>query len=233
MPVSFLREAGAFLRARFAWGQRYGLAFTLALLAIGFGAWAFVEILDGITEEDDLYRFDGQIQAAFEQAFTPEAARYVVYLTNSGGFVGTLLLAGIVVVGLLGRRHWWRALELIVATGGGTLVVLGLKALFARDRPGGGFVEEASYSYPSGHAFMAVVFYGYLTYLVWTRTERPLWRVLSLVGALVMIALLGTSRLYLGVHWLTDVLGGYAAGLAWLAATVVALREVEHRRSGI
>lgn len=232
MPGSFLDDIWRFVRARFARGERYGLAVTLALLAVWAGAWSFVEILDAATEQEALYHLDQQIKARFESMVTPETARYVVYLTNTGGFIGTLALVAVVALGMIWRRRWWTAFEIALTSGLGVGVVLGLKAIFARTRPEGGFVTETGFSYPSGHAFMAVVFYGYLAYLAWHSTDSRLWRTLAVLGALVMIALLGTSRLYLGVHWLTDVLGGYASGLVWLVASLLVLRWVEHRRVG-
>lgn len=232
MLESFLRDAGSFLRARLARGERYGLAFTLALLSIGAGTWAFVGIVNELAEREDLYNLDRQIRDLFEGLLSPEVARLAVYFTNTGGFIGTLVLVAVVALVMLWQRRWWTALELSLTTGLGALLVLGLKVFFARTRPEGGFITETGYSYPSGHAFMAVVFYGYLAYLVWRSAKLMLWRILALTGALVMIVLLGMSRLYLGVHWLTDVLGGYASGLAWLAASLLVLSWVEHRRAG-
>lgn len=226
-----LREAWTFLRDRFTRDGRYGRAFTLAVLTVAAGAWVFAEIVDNVTEREELYHVDQQARGLFEQILTPEVARYVVHLTNTGGFVGTLVLVGIVALVLGMRRRWWAALELAVTTALGALVVLSLKAIFARARPDAGFVAETGFSYPSGHAFMAVVFYGYLAFLAWQTTDSWLWRLLAVTGSLVMIVLMGTSRLYLGVHWLTDVLGGYVAGLAWLSASLLVLRWVEHRRT--
>ncbi len=225
-----LKEIFAFVRARLVRGRRYGLAFTLALLTVLGGAWLFLELISEVTEHETV-EYDARARALFEALVTPEAARYVVYLTNTGGFVGTLALVVVVALLLGWRKRWWRAFELAVTTGLGALVVLALKAIFARSRPEAGFVTETGFSYPSGHAFMAVVFYGYLAWLAWGSTDSAALRFLAPAGSLVMIALLGASRLYLGVHWLTDVVGGYLAGLSWLVGSLLVLRWAEGRRT--
>ena len=85
------------------------------------------------------------------------------------------------------------------------------------------------YSFPSNHAFFATVIYGFLSYVVWKRSEANALRSCVLLVSIVLIVLVGMSRVYLGVHWLTDVLGAYLAGFAWLALSVRVVRTIEEK----
>ncbi|MCS6850938.1 MAG: phosphatase PAP2 family protein [Gemmataceae bacterium] len=137
----------------------------------------------------------------------------------------TRTLAG---VGLVTAAVMWRwrqragALIWLFALIGGSLLLEIMKDAWQRPRPQ--FVDpivvEQTYSFPSGHAFGAMVVYGLLAYLAtrWLPARRQ--RGAAVVGLAVLIAIIGFSRVYLGVHWLSDVLGGLAAGLAWVAVCI-------------
>lgn len=108
-----------------------------------------------------------------------------------------------------------------------------VKLLFHRARPFPQQVAASGGSFPSGHAFAALVVYGFLIHIVWkvAKGETPRL-IVSLLSAL-LILLIGVSRVFLNVHWFTDVLGGYSAGLAWLLLSLMMARMVEERcRSG-
>ncbi len=108
----------------------------------------------------------------------------------------------------------WDASNLLLAAAGGQGVVYGLKALFHRARPEAVFAS-LGYSFPSGHAFAAVTLYGMLAYWLARGQERP--RAVGVWGAgILLILLIGFSRIYLGVHYASDVAAGFAAGLPWL-----------------
>ncbi len=89
-------------------------------------------------------------------------------------------------------------------------------------------VDVSFYSFPSGHAMVSLVIYGMLSYLLATRFHRKRKSILSVT--ILLIAAIGLSRLYLGVHWPTDVIAGYAAGLVWLIACIFSLEVWRQRR---
>ena len=131
-------------------------------------------------------------------------------------------LGGVVTAGFLyWRKYRWAALFLITM-GGEILLETGSKALFARARPEPffGLPPAESYSFPSGHALGSLCFYGILAMLISSRsdTHRRRW-IVSL--AAVWILLIGFSRVYLGMHYPTDVLAGYLLGISWLSALTV------------
>ncbi|GAA4336856.1 phosphatase PAP2 family protein [Flaviaesturariibacter amylovorans] len=147
----------------------------------------------------------------------------------SAGFlqVGYALLVG----GLLLRKNWKRALEIGVAGLGGHLLNYVMKLSFQRVRPPHPLIGKLeNFSFPSGHATSAFIFYGLLAYLLW-KTELP--KPLRVAGGVLLILfslLIGFSRVYLRVHYPSDVLAGICIGFAWLLL-VIALFERLKKRS--
>ncbi len=131
-------------------------------------------------------------------------------------------------------RGWRRGAGLVLVTlaGAGVLDV-GLKELFARTRPQAFFdyyPAPGSFSFPSGHALFAVCFFGGIAVLLTHRLRGPLARILAWAIALVLIILIGASRVYLGVHYPTDVIGGFAVGIVWVASVALGDRLADRRR---
>lgn len=131
-------------------------------------------------------------------------------------------------------RGWRRgALLVIVTLAGAWLLNGGLKTLFARARPEAFFdfyPAPESYSFPSGHALFATCFFGGLAVLLTHRLHGRLLQGLVWLMALGLIALIGASRVYLGVHYPTDVLGGFAVGIVWVVSVALGDRLAERRR---
>jgi undecaprenyl-diphosphatase len=131
-------------------------------------------------------------------------------------------------------RGWRRGALLVVVTiAGAWLLDAGLKLFFGRARPEpfyDYYPAPSSYSFPSGHALFAVCFFGGLAVLLTHRLNGRVAQVAVWLLAAVIILLIGSSRVYLGVHYPTDVVGGYAVGLAWVTAVAFGDRLAEHRR---
>lgn len=223
----------AFVVQRFKHGERYGLDFTLAFLAIFSAMWIFLEIVDTAVTESELYYLDQQIQLFMSNLFSPTVTEYIVFITDIGGTRGTAI--GVILVGipLLLTRRWWSLFGLVFTTGGGGLLLWGLKLIFQRARPTEAAIDVGGYAFPSGHAFAATAFFGYLLYLTYRHFRHDVVRIGATIFCFVMIILIGTSRVFLNVHWLTDVMGGYLSGFAWLVTSILIVRHVEwpHRNS--
>jgi len=123
------------------------------------------------------------------------------------------------------------ALGLFICLIGEAVLNFLFKNLFERSRPDlFRVVEEAGYSFPSGHAMVSVCFYGMLTYLIVRHISSWHWRLVVITLTLALIAAIGVSRVYLGVHYPTDVVAGYFAGGMWLAFCISLLIWRESRR---
>ena len=128
-------------------------------------------------------------------------------------------VAVVVLLGVLGWRQ--EAIVLAAAALFGHLLNQGLKALIERPRPALGAERLAelgvdSFAFPSGHAQSFTIFYGFLALVIWQNARRPWVRGIGAACMLTMIALVGISRVYLGVHWPSDVVGAYCIGVLWL-----------------
>jgi membrane-associated phospholipid phosphatase len=123
-----------------------------------------------------------------------------------------------------------RAVAAVVSAAGAGLLDEAIKRLFLRPRPPAPFPSPSGYAFPSGHATMAVAFYGLCAWLVLrSRLSRP-WKVAAVAGSVLLVLVVGASRVYLSAHWLSDVLGGYATGAAWLTLCITALRLTAIKR---
>lgn len=222
----------AFILQRFKHGERYGLDFTLAFIAIVGAMWIFVELVDLAVTETELYHVDRQIQVLMSGLLTPSVVEYVAFVTDLGGTKGTVIGVLLVGIPLLLTRRWWSLFGLLFTTAGGGIVLWGLKLFFQRARPAESFIEVGGFAFPSGHAFAAMAFFGYLVYLAFRHFRHDVLRIAVTVFSLIMILLIGSSRVFLNVHWLTDVVGGYVAGFAWLILSILIIRHVEwpHRQ---
>jgi undecaprenyl-diphosphatase len=141
-------------------------------------------------------------------------------------------------VGLLlaSRRQWTLLAGWLAAFVGGGLLDEILKVVIRRPRPpyATAFLHHYSWSFPSGHAMVSLIAYGMLAYLLvvlWT--NRRSTRISIVLGAALLIVAIGLSRLYLGVHYFSDVVGGYAAGVLWLSACISGLEVGRRWHAGL
>lgn len=206
-----------------------------ALCFVGFGLLTVVFVVIAMMVGADnaaVVNFDhkwiGRIQGQESPGLT-KVAETISWIgsTKSVIVIELLLMAFLFWV----PRLRWEPLLVLVATGGSALLNTVLKNLFRRDRPDiNRLAEEASYSFPSGHSMASFALYGILAYLLW-RMIRPLgWRIVMLVLCVLVTLVMGLSRIYLGVHYPSDVIGGYIASGAWLALTIGAFEYWRHRR---
>lgn len=200
---------------------------TLPVTGLGFAAlalWGFGKLASEVLEKET-DAFDTAVLYALRQIRTPGLDALMKGVT----FLGepSLLIALTIGIGaiLLLQRRRAEGVALPVSALGATGLNYLLKDVFARTRPElwERSVNVNFYSFPSGHATVSLVIYGLLGYLLATHLSRR-WRPWVVVATVVLILTIGLSRLYLGVHWPTDVIAGYISGLVWLIACILTLR---------
>ncbi len=189
---------------------RFTVALSLALAAMAFFVFIAHAVGEGETRRVD--RAVVQYFAAHQSAGLHTAMQALSLLANGGALTVIAVLCALGCV----RRPRFRpdGLSLLVAIGGGELLLIGLKTLFHRPRPSAVFAS-LGYSFPSGHSFFAVTLYGMMAY--WLIRETPARRWVW-APTVALILLIGFSRIYLGVHYASDVLAGFCVGLPWLWA---------------
>ncbi len=232
-------RAGAMTKAMLAWGRRHPvvnrvvgglldpsqpefrtLIFLAVLLIVA--TWLFAGVLEDVVSGDPLVRVDQGVYQMMQALRTPWADRFMVLVTEFGDSRVIGVLALVVLVWLLWRRDWRIAGYWAGAVVFGMTAAYFIKHLLQRPRPLVNFYDGIStYAFPSGHATMSAVVYGFLAVLV--ARNLPVSRRWIAYGlAALLIAAIAVSRIYLGAHWLSDVLGGLALGFAWVSLAGIA-----------
>ncbi len=228
----FRRDIQAFLRRQRERSHLYLAGTLLMIPAVGLALSVFLGMVRLVADPEVIPQVDLRMQQTVEGILTPGFTRSMVLITAAGGTVGMTLLT--VVLGIvLWRQRWWSQLvELLIAMVGGAVTIFLMKAFFQRARPAEALLEVRGLSFPSGHSFISVVFFGFCAYLLIRSRLPPLVTVPGVIVSLLLIPVIGFSRIYLGVHFLTDVLGGFAAGFVWLLLTLVLVRLARARSPG-
>lgn len=192
---------------------------ALALLAavlIG-SAWLFFGILEDVVSGDPLVRADTAIYNALQDLRTAPGDAVMIAFTELGD---TFVVAAVTMAVLLWfawKRTWRTAGYWLLAVTGATAINTAIKIALHRTRPTELFYTGASaFSFPSGHSTANAVLYGFLAFLI-AIGVRPAWRIPVVFAATFIVLLIAFSRLYLGAHWFSDVTGGLAFGIAWIA----------------
>ncbi len=196
---------------------------TLAVLAalMLVAAWLFFEVLEDVVEGDPLVQIDRGIYNFFQGLRTPWADAVMVAITELGDRRVVAAILGTVFLWLASRRAWRATLYWVAAVGFAGILNTSIKLLIGRPRPVEELTGWSAFSFPSGHSTVNAVMYGFLGFLL-AREARPAWRVPILAAALSVPALIALSRLYLGVHWFSDVVGSLLFATAWVIPLAIA-----------
>lgn len=156
---------------------------------------------------------------------TPELNQAVTWFTNLGSTPGMVSIALISVALLMWRsRSWWPLALVAVAAAGSLTLTSVLKTAVGRTRPPRSEAVppfESSASFPSGHTLNAAAIIAVIAYLIVLQLHSTLARVATITGLSLFIVLMGVSRVYLGLHWFTDVLAGWMIGLGWASLVML------------
>ena len=148
----------------------------------------------------------------------PELTSFMQFITLFGGHI-VLLPANLLLLTyfLINKpiRFWTWKIAVIAVTG--VIILFSLKYILERERPLVPLITKAhGFSFPSGHAFSSCVFYGMLAYISYHAVPKGFWRYFTVAGYIALIILIGYSRVYLRVHYATDVIAGFMLGIIWL-----------------
>ena len=220
------------IAARFARGEYLGLHLTIGFILSVAALWLFGGVTEDVVHHDPLTAVDVQLAAWFRAHSGVAGDRISTVVTALGSPVVIATLAVVVASVLLYQRRWIVLAGWVAANAGGGVLGWTLKRVIRRPRPTGAaeFLHGTSFSFPSVHALGSFIGYGMLAYLLlafWPPARRHATIVVT--AATVAIVAIGLSRLYLGVHFLSDVIGGYAAGAVWLTACVTGVEIANFR----
>jgi undecaprenyl-diphosphatase len=216
------------LRAVWLASRSLPISLACSALFLILFAWLSEEVFEG-----ELKRFDLAARMKVHEFFSPQMTQFMQAMTFLGSiaFLSTLFL--LITAFWVSRKMYRPAAWLAIAVGGSVLLDVSLKLSFHRARPlpfvG---VVPLTYSFPSGHALSSFCFYGVLAGLLCARIQNAVLRALIWFAAALLVLAIGISRIYLGVHYPTDVIAGYIAAATWVSSLLLAVyskRKFKHR----
>ena len=220
-------KRAAHFTAKFRYRDYLPVVIALAIggVATALAGDAFLDLAESMQAGSPrLHRADQEVHTWARTAHTSGATFFFTALTIIGTPVGLGVIIAVIVALLVMRKRWRWASYLIFTSAAGGLLNLQLKAFFARARPdlAQALRETSGYSFPSGHAMGSTIVFGALSYLAFRILPRWRWRAAAVALSVSMIVAIASSRIYLGVHWISDIAAGIAAGIIWTVATTVA-----------
>ena len=196
-------------------------------------SWLFGTIAVDVVSGAPLVVMDASVATWLHAHADANLTRIMLVLSQLHGLVAIIAYALVLAAVLAWNKNWYWLLALAVAVPGGMLLNALLKWAYQRVRPSfdDPLLTLSTYSFPSGHTAGTTLLYGFLAALLFSRIRAWPWRVaICMLGAL-MIAAVGFSRMYLGVHYLSDVIAAVAASTAWLALCLTSVDGLRRRRA--
>jgi membrane-associated phospholipid phosphatase len=226
------RRELSFVQDRLSPEGLFGRHFTLGATVFVGATWLFGGISEDLISGDPLIIVDAIVSEWFRSHATPGFSRAMNLASALASATTVSILTLLMAVVLMRKRLWYRLLELVLVVGGGLFVNVLLKDVFDRARPGWAdpLMALAGPGFPSGHTMMAMIIYGFMAVAMVQGVASWLSRFLIFILAVFVVFIVALSRMYLGAHYLSDVLAAIAAGLAWLALCLTSVETLHRHR---
>jgi membrane protein DedA with SNARE-associated domain/membrane-associated phospholipid phosphatase len=222
-----------FLGRRLRPGEVFGLGLSLGLVAVALIGFGFGAVVQDVARREELVHFDAPVLHTLmrnSESGVTAFMKTVTTLGSSAFIAGAAVLAALI---FALRRSWLKMTMIIAAPLGALTLERIVKIVVRRPRPPvHALVHATGFSFPSGHATVAAAFYGALALLAARATASWPRRVAVWTSVVVLVGLIGFSRMYLRVHYLSDVLGGLALGSMWVSVVVVTAGVWQRARVG-
>lgn len=204
------------------------ITILIALIIVVGGINLFIDLTETL-QSDIIARYDRKITDFVISFRTPGLNKFLQFITHVGDIYGYLIMTALLTVFFyLKFRNWRFVLEVIFVTAIAALSNFALKEVINRARPDAEhLVSVATLSYPSGHAMSAIAFYGFLIYLFYNFKLNGWIKIGFILIFGFLILAIGISRIYLGVHYPSDVAGGYIAGFIWVLFCVILFHVID------
>ncbi|MFA6149626.1 MAG: phosphatase PAP2 family protein [bacterium] len=225
----------AFLQARLSPAEFLGLDLTLGAVILIGAVWIFGGIAEDVVTGDPLTVVDREIAVWLHLHATPTLTDAMKFISLLASWPVVMTICLFMAIYFVRKHSHYRLLALTLTIPVGMLLNGMLKLAFHRSRPAWDdpILMIETFSFPSGHAMAATLLYGFLAAFGVRKARAWRWRVLAVLAAGMLVVLIGFSRLYLGVHYLSDVLAGMAAGSAWLALCLTVVGTLRRHRAMI
>ncbi|MGV3640968.1 MAG: phosphatase PAP2 family protein [Adhaeribacter sp.] len=222
----------AFIRQRFDPRVFWGLPLSILLVLVSVNLAMFTELAEEAVNSNEMKNLDMAVTGWFFNQRHPLLSQLVYHFTNLGSNYGIAILTTLAGLVLLWKRKAYYVLALVVSVVGSGLSSRLTKLYFQRERPlnFSYYDPESTFSFPSGHATSAMALMGILCYILFLETKTLKARLLTILAAGVYIALMGLSRIYLGMHFLTDIAAGFILGFLWVVLAIGLMEYFAHRK---
>jgi len=199
-----------------------GLLMLLALIAFVYAA-RIVFVVEGS-------HFDENIFKAVAPYTSPGLTRFMQFITFLGKHTLLIPLNLLLLAYFIYKKHRWFAIRIASLSLSSVALSFGLKAYFQRDRPELQLIGDVTgYSFPSGHALISVVFYGLFIHIVWHEVKDKWLRSVLIAALIILILLISFSRIYLRVHYPSDVIAGLSVGFIWVVLSLRVIHTIEKK----
>ena len=188
------------------------------------GFYLFAKMAEDLSEKEYILVIDRWIDTHINALQTPSLTKFMVTLTNFNGEMGIFIFSLFMVLFLIYKRWYNDLLFYIFSVAGANIAFIVIKMVVQRVRPNSEILSIATHSFPSGHATMATVMSLALYLILAKRVHSVGLALLLLIGCIVWPVIIAFSRVYLDVHWLSDVIAGIGLGLFWVTFIVLLLR---------
>jgi undecaprenyl-diphosphatase len=221
----FIGEISVFIKDKFKYEADdlpYVISIVISALIFIVGVNIFLEIAEELAE-NDLHVTDNRIATFFISIRSDNLTQIFTFFTRLGDSYSYIIITTLIAIFLIIKMKSWKfILQILVVNILAFIINFFLKGYYGRDRPSTQHLIEASYlSFPSGHAMSAAAFYGFLIYLIF-RYIKSYWIQIPLtIICCIIILLIGLSRIYLGVHYPSDVIAGFIGGFFWVTFCII------------
>lgn len=213
-----------FINKNFHIFARYELI-TLGLNLAGLYLF-FKTVQDAITDKVSLLELDLYVNNLYSTSTYDWCVSFMKIVTDVISPTSIAIACVLAIIYYIYKKNYYNVSIILLSTFGGYAITYTVKNLVERVRPESLFMVETGYSFPSGHASIATVFFILFIYLIAIKVKSFLWREILITASVLIIILTSFSRVYLGVHWVSDVLAGIGLGLFWTTLMILLVKYV-------
>lgn len=191
-----------------------------------FSLYLFSKMIEDVIDGELVTKLDVWLNAKIVLLWNPLLNKIMVFITNIASPLHLFLLSVLLFGILIYKKKWYYSFLLLFSMLGGLLFETLIKFIIHRARPENALIKVSGYSFPSGHATMAIIFFSLLLYAFKDDIKNKALKNIFIISNIILFLLVGLSRVYLNVHWLSDVLAGFGLGLFWLTLLILVFKII-------
>lgn len=202
-----------------------------ALLLNLFSLYLFSKMLEDVIYNESITGLDIWVNAKMLAIQNPLINKIMIFITSIANPLSLFFLSLILLGTLIYQKKWYSSLLLVLSMAGGLLFEALTKLIIHRARPENALIQVLGYSFPSGHATISIIFFSLLIYSFKDGIKNKVTKNIFIITNIILFLLVGLSRVYLNVHWLSDVLAGFGLGLFWLTFLILVIRIIHQPKN--